>query len=35
MGSASGVPGELTEDWALSHLLAQPWDLAWPEILGN
>lgn len=33
-GQCFGAPGELAEDWALSHLLAQPWGLAWPETLG-
>uniref|UniRef100_A0A8C9BB87 CDP-diacylglycerol--inositol 3-phosphatidyltransferase n=1 Tax=Phocoena sinus TaxID=42100 RepID=A0A8C9BB87_PHOSS len=34
-GSAPGAPRELSEDWVLSHPLAQPWDLAWPETLGR
>uniref|UniRef100_A0A8C0CC17 CDP-diacylglycerol--inositol 3-phosphatidyltransferase n=1 Tax=Balaenoptera musculus TaxID=9771 RepID=A0A8C0CC17_BALMU len=34
-GSAPGAPRELSEDGVLSHLLAQPWDLAWPETLGT
>ena len=35
MGGASGAPKGLSEDWPLSHLLAQPWGLAWSETLGT